>query len=470
MENFDQHAGDQSVPPLWFGGLSVRAATLKEAKLRHLAGSWPLMDRVEPVILAAVTRAINSDATDRLFNYRFARTWVQDLEALRSQILAELESPIDSAEQQFTVKTQVEILLAGTVGTGLSQELLDAYAGHIAWLESQPSAGTHAADHLLSDPDLNNLIKQLEGQANYARYELDSKVSERGLPALPKRLLWDQEDQTPYEVVVGTTPERVELARRTYRSVSWKITIIMLTLVAVILVAGIYLAGRGEASLLGVFIVSGVFLAMIWVYWWMNRREVLRAQRFLSQDGATQFRVTPHAITVGDTVIPLEQVTGVFFNLDLEIYSSGGITELAMSRRLHLSEDNIMGNAVGARMGTKMRARMYREGAKSWAQMTLGVENRDSIATSTFEINPMRTLPNSKLGRGRIDVPVGAYLTRDDLVVLFEALEQSARTFNFPIGVTSGDLNWAQAQTMLSTPREQIWEESSQVLVKRQTD
>ena len=76
----------------------------------------------------------------------------------------------------------------------------------------------------------------------------------------------------------------------------------------------------------------------------------------------------------------------------------------------------------------------------------------------------MRSLPKSSLGRGRIDIPVGAYLTRDDLVVLFEALEPRAASYNFPMGVVSGVINWAQAQTMLSRSRDEIWDEAKTVI------
>ncbi len=464
MERFSQHATPGSTLPLWYGGPGVYAPTLADARQTHLAATWPLIARVEPVIVQAVTSALADPASNALFDYRFAHVWAQEREALRDRLLGALASPVDSPDQKFSVQVQIDILLAGMLGMGIQQDLFDAYAARVAWLEAQPGFGSDRLDRVTGDPGLVNLVEQIEGQANYARYQIDAELSTRGIPPLPNRLAWDQSPGSVQETVIATTPDRVELARKTHRSVVIKLGIIMAILAAVILTAGIYLSGRGEASLSGILIIAGAFLAMIWVYWWVNRREVAKAERFLAADGATQFRITDQALTVGDTAFPFAQITGIFFNLELEIYSSGGITGQAMSRRLHMSEDNIMGTAVGVRAGTKLRRQLYQDGAKSWAWMTLGVEDRDTIAPSSFAINPMRSLPKSSLGRGRIDIPVGAYLTRDDLVVLFEALEPRAASYNFPMGVVSGVINWAQAQTMLSRSRDEIWDEAKTVI------
>lgn len=468
-------------PPLWFGGWGVRAATLSDAKQAHLQQQWPLLAKVESVMVDAFTQEIMAATSDRLFNYRFAHTWVKEHDDLRSRLLTRLASPVDSPDEAKAVTFQLDILLAGLIGSGLNQEHLNTYFSRVLELEQQGHTFRQTWPTAIEqDPVLLDLACLLEGQANYARYDLDDRVV-YGFPALPNRLLnpdwfapgtvplFDAPDNFQPEVQIGTTPERIELARKATNTVAVTGAAIMVFLALVITLLGTWLGGKGQASASGSWIVAGAFAACGWLIWWMTKRDFKRAQQFVSSDGATQFRITAQSLTIGDTVIPFEQVTGIFFNLEKEIYSNGGIRGEIMAQRMGMEDrESMIGRAAGSFIGTRLRRKQYVEGAKSWAEMTVGVVGRESLLPAPFKINPMHSLPKSGLQSGRIDIPVGAYLTRDHLVVLYESLVEPARVHNFPLGVVSGVMNWAQAQTMLSRSPDQIREEATQVLPAKQ--
>lgn len=463
--------------PLWFGGWGVHAATLASAKRAHLQQQWPLLSKVEDVIVDVFTHEIMAPASDRLFNYRFAHLWVQEHDDLRSRLLDRLSKPVDSPDQARAVTFRIDILLAGLIGSGLRQEHLNSYFGRVAELELQGLTFRQTWRAALGqDPALVHLAGLVDGQANYARYELDNRVA-YGFPDLPNRLLnpeWfaagatdlsDAGAQVPLEVLVGTTAERIEMARKATNKVAILGAAFMVILALVIALLGIWLGGQGKASAAGSVGVAGFFAAFGWLIWWTTKREFKKAQQFVAGDGFTQFRITAQSLTVADTVIPFEQITGIFFNLEKEIYSTGGIRGEIMAQRLGLEDrESLLGRSAGSFAGSRMRRKLYTKGAKSWAQMTVGVVGRDALLPAPFKINPMHSLPKSGLNSGRIDIPVGAYLTRDHLVVLFEALTQPAQSYGFPLGVVSGTMSWAQAQTMLSGTPEQIRQEAAQML------
>lgn len=229
-------------------------------------------------------------------------------------------------------------------------------------------------------------------------------------------------------VRVAITSERVALARKTHGSVLRFMIIVFGILIAALLGVGIPLSLSGRASLVGLLIVALIFALVPVLVWWTNKRTLTRAERFLARDGETVLSVGPDSITIADIVVPFEKVTCVYFNLEKEVY--GGT----------------VAKGVGGRMGTGQRRKLYSDGAKSWGELMIGVQDRTAIEAPEGFINPLRTLPKSGFDSGRIDIPFGALLNRADVDVFLGALQEPAARHGIPHGVVTGIMNWSNAQ------------------------
>lgn len=62
-------------------------------------------------------------------------------------------------------------------------------------------------------------------------------------------------------LILSTTPERVERARRTHHEVARRLLTVFIALALVIMALAIFLAGSGRASLIGSAIVAAIFVA-----------------------------------------------------------------------------------------------------------------------------------------------------------------------------------------------------------------
>lgn len=252
----------------------------------------------------------------------------------------------------------------------------------------------------------------------------------------------------------------MELARRTHRSVKRTLFITFAVLAAVILTAGLYLSQSGQASFWGVIGVAVAFVAVPFGMAAVISKIERDADRFLAADGSTQFVVGPSALAVGDIVVPYERITCMYANAEGEQYSSGGIRGEAMAYRMGLSENRpTAGRAVGAAIGTAQRRKLYREGAKSAISLTIGIDQKTTIAAQKGMINQLKMLPQRGDDPGRIDIPFGAYLSTDELEVLLGAVHRVTGGTAFPIAIVGGVMNWSSAQASPSETRDKIWEE-----------
>lgn len=269
--------------------------------------------------------------------------------------------------------------------------------------------------------------------------------------------------RTSEGLAITTTQDRVPLARTAHRAVIRNFFVIFCILAAVILAIGVPLSFTGRTSLPGIVVVAVAFLAVPVLVRASIRRMERKAERFLAADGATQFVVGERALRIADTEIPYERITCVFAYPEGEQYSSGGLRGEVMAARMDLTADRpTAGRAVGARIGTAQRRRLYRDGAKSAIQMMIGVDGKAAIAAPEGFINPLRTLPHRGEDPGRIDVPFGAYLAVDDLETLLSELVRASGGA-FPVGVVSGALDWATATTSAAETREGIRAEATKL-------
>ena len=261
-------------------------------------------------------------------------------------------------------------------------------------------------------------------------------------------------------LTISTTRERVELARRTHRSVTRTLFTIFCILAAVIFGVGIPLAVNGRASLWGVIGVGAVFVIFPFFVALSNSKIERTAERYLASDGETQFVVGPTSLVVGDTVLPYERMTYLYANAEGEEYSNGGIRGEIMAYRMDLTDQRpTAGRAIGSRIGTAQRKKLYRDGAKSGISLAIGIDQKSTISAPKGVINELKTLPKRGDDPGRIDVPFGAYLTLEELHLLLGAVYQATGGIAFPIALVSGALNWASATTAAGDTRETIWKE-----------
>ncbi|MGO1538406.1 MAG: hypothetical protein ACTHZ9_02255 [Leucobacter sp.] len=156
-------------------------------------------------------------------------------------------------------------------------------------------------------------------------------------------------EQHEQQLVVFTPAERVELARRTHRSVKRTLGITFVLLAAVILIAGVYLSQSGQASFWGVIGVAAVFLAVPFAMAATISKTERDAERFLAADESTQFVVGPSSLVVGDTVVPYERITCMYANAESEQYSSGGIRRRGHGVPHGIERESADGRACGGR-------------------------------------------------------------------------------------------------------------------------
>ncbi len=255
----------------------------------------------------------------------------------------------------------------------------------------------------------------------------------------------------PDEIRIATTAERVALARKTHSEVVWTLSIAFGVLAAVIVTVGSLSAAQGNVKLPVVIAVGVALLGFPVVAWFRTRRAVRRADLYLAADGTTQFRVGPDALTVADTVIPFEQITCIYFRVEKAQYSGTERTKP-------------VDHPVGTKIDPVQSEKLYVEGAMSWARMMVGVIDRESIAAPERMINPLNAFPSSGLGSGRINIPFGAYLSRDDFAVFLEALQGPAAAHGFPLGVVDRGVKWSQAQASAAKTPDEIRKEAAAVL------
>lgn len=264
----------------------------------------------------------------------------------------------------------------------------------------------------------------------------------------------------PSDTIISTAPERVSRARRAHRSVIRIFFIVYGLLAAGILLTGLFLANLGRASGWGIVVVAAVFLAIPFLATSSILRMERKAERFVAADGATQFVVGAQALAVADVVVPYERITMMYAKAEGEQYSAGGIRGEVMAYRMGLAEDRPgPGRAVGAVIGSRLRRKLYRDGAKSTISLTIGIDRASTIAAPEGMVNGLRALPKRGDDPGRIDIPFGAYLDFDDLQTLLGAVHRATGGSVFPIGVVSGVMNWELALAAACEPRQKIWEE-----------
>lgn len=266
--------------------------------------------------------------------------------------------------------------------------------------------------------------------------------------------------QTSQGVVIATTPQRVDQARRTHQRVIRRGFIIFGIVVAVLLGVGIPLSVSGTTSLVGILVLAAVFALIPVGILWSTRRLERRAERFLAADGATVIVVGQEALTVADVVVPYERITLVYANTEQEHYSSGGARGAGAVERADLTQGaTSAGNVAGAKIGTGMRRALYREGAKSGIEVVIGVDHVSSLDVPDGFVNRLASLPKRGEEPGRIDVPFGAYLGIEDLRGFLEAVTAATDGQLFPVGVVNGTLDWAAAQSSAAETREKIRDE-----------
>lgn len=196
-------------------------------------------------------------------------------------------------------------------------------------------------------------------------------------------------------LTITTTHERVELARRTHRSVTRTFFVVFFILAAIILGIGVTLSLNGRASLIGVIVVGVVFVLVPFFVAMSNSKIERKAERVLAADGQTQFVVGQTALTVGDAVVPYERITFMYASAEGEVYSNGGIRGEAMAYRMDLSSERpTVGRAVGARIGTAQRKKLYRDGAKSAISLAIGVDQKSTIVAPEGFVNHSRHCRN----------------------------------------------------------------------------
>ena len=222
--------------------------------------------------------------------------------------------------------------------------------------------------------------------------------------------------------------------------------VVFFILAAIILGIGVTLSLNGRASLIGVIVVGVVFVLVPFFVAMSNSKIERKAERVLAADGQTQFVVGQTALTVGDAVVPYERITFMYASAEGEVYSNGGIRGEAMAYRMDLSSERpTVGRAVGARIGTAQRKKLYRDGAKSAISLAIGVDQKSTIVAPEAFVNHSRHCRNEATTLDRIDVPFGAYHGAGELEALLGAVYQATGGRAFPIAIIAGTLNWASA-------------------------
>ncbi len=266
-------------------------------------------------------------------------------------------------------------------------------------------------------------------------------------------------------LVLCVPSERIALARKTHASVARSMFIWFGVVSAVILIAGVSLALNDRASLPGVIVVALGFLVVPWVMAATLRKSLARAMLFVGSDGSTQVVVDDSGIRVADVLLPYERITFVVGTVEGEVYSDGGLRGEAMAYRLDLADERpTLGRAVGVRVGTGARKKLYREGAKSTISLSIGIDCASTIDAPAGMVNQLRTLPHRGEDPGRIDMPFGAFLSNEQLEQLLGTIYQRTQGTRFPIGIVAGALDWASVTTSAAETREEIWRSCDRVI------
>lgn len=258
------------------------------------------------------------------------------------------------------------------------------------------------------------------------------------------------------ELRLATSDERISLARTAHSSVVRGSAVIFASLAAVILGVGL-LAIPQKTSTVGVLLVAGAFLAVpLAIKLWVDRIE-RRARQFLEEDGTTVMRADARGVGVAGVEIPYERITCLFATVEQEHYSPGG----------HFGGGSVqarVGLAAGGVLGTGLRRRLYRDGAKSAIFLCIGVDRKAALGAWPGIVEKVPMVPQRGDDPGRIVVPFGAYLGVAELAALLEYVQRQTGGRLFPMGLVSGTLGWASAQVAPSGTREEIWAESKGML------
>lgn len=265
-------------------------------------------------------------------------------------------------------------------------------------------------------------------------------------------------------LTLSTAASRIELARKTHRSVTLSFFVIFGILTVTILTVGLIwipeLTSTAEVLAVAGAFVSVPFFTKLWI-----RRMERRAELFLAADGTTLIEVNPHGLTLADVTLPYDRITCLYANAEQEHYSSGGLLGEVMAYRLNLTEDRpTIGRGIGALMGTGLRRRLYADGAKSGIFLCIGVDQKATIAAPAGMVKKVPGTPQRGDDPGRIIMPFGAYLGLAELEALLSAVREVPGGQLFPSGLVSGTWNWNAAQVGASETREKIWEDSTLVL------
>lgn len=267
-------------------------------------------------------------------------------------------------------------------------------------------------------------------------------------------------------LTLATTASRIELARKTHRAVFRSSVVIFGILVAIILTIGL-IGIPHLTSTAGILVVAGAFLSVpFFARLWMRHLE-RRAELFLAADGTTLIEVNAHGLTLAGVALPYERITCLYANTEQEHYSDGGMRGEIMAYRLNLTEDRpTIGRGIGALMGTKVRRRLYTDGAKSGIFLCIGVDQKSTIAAPDGMVKKVPGAPQRGDDSGRIIMPFGAYLGLAELEALLSSVRELSGGQQFPLGLVSGTWNWNAAQVGASETREKIWAASEQVLAR----
>ena len=268
-------------------------------------------------------------------------------------------------------------------------------------------------------------------------------------------------------LVVTVAPERMALAEGAHRSVTRMMFILFGALVAVILATGIPLSLGGRTWLPGILIIAAVFAAFPFIVAWTNSRTLARAKMYVSRDGSTQIVVDTEGMRIADTYLPYERITFVAATVKGETYSMGGIPGEMMAWQVGAVDDRPgLSRIGGALIGSVLRRKLYRDGAKSTLFLTIGVDQKSRLDAPEGFINGLRALPKRGDDPGRIDMPFGAFLEARELEYVIGVIHHLSGGGQFPAGFVFGDLNWSCVQADACEPREVIWKKFSELFAQ----
>jgi len=253
-------------------------------------------------------------------------------------------------------------------------------------------------------------------------------------------------------LILSTTPERVERARQTHHEVARRLLTLFIVLALVIMVLAIFLAGSGRGSLIGSAIVAAIFVAFGLFTARSVHKSELRARAYLASDGVTLLRIDRQGLRVGDHFIPHERITCIYGIWGDEQYSGVGGTGVGEAER------------VSATLAAQQRRRLYREGAAHTSSIIVGIDEAASLPAAREIMDPVRGVPQKGIDAARICMPFDAYLEREAMVPLL-AVAREASAGRHPVGIVSGTIDTARAQTAPASTRQDIWSEAKEIMI-----